>query len=227
MNGIHDIGGKHGFGPIVPEADEPPFHAPWEGRMHGIAVTCQVTGVNSTPEQRTTIENMSPALYLSTSYYEKWLYAYEKILNDKSVVTTAELNKRVQEQADQRMVAHPDAPSNPSAYAKKLRTVLYNGTPHDRPLDRPAKFKAGDHVRPKNINTVDHTRLPSFTKGKLGMIEVYHGAHCHHEALAAGKGDVPEHLYAVKFTGDELWGHDGRSTDAVYVDLFENYLDFA
>ena len=57
--------------------------------MHGIAVTCQVTGVNSTPEQRTTIENMSPALYLSTTYYEKWLYAYETLLNQKGVVTTA------------------------------------------------------------------------------------------------------------------------------------------
>jgi nitrile hydratase len=227
MNGIHDIGGKHGFGPVVAEPNEPPFHAPWEGRMHGIAVTCQVTGVNTTPEQRTTIENMAPALYLGTSYYEKWLFAYEKLLNDKGVVTTAELNARVREQADQSMVAHPQEPLAPSDYAKKLRSVLYGGTPHDRPLDRTAKFKPGDRVRAKNINPEGHTRLPSFTKGKLGTVEVYHGAHCHHEALATGKGDVPEHLYAVKFNGAELWGEDGRTGDAVYVDLFENYLDRA
>jgi nitrile hydratase subunit beta len=225
MNGIHDIGGKHGYGPVIPVANEPPFNAPWEGRMHGIAVTCQVTGVNSTPEQRTTIENMSPALYLSTSYYEKWLYAYEKLLNEKGVVTTAELERRVKEQADEKIVAHPQEPANPSDYAKKLRSVLYGGTPHDRPLGRPPRFTIGDIVRAKNINPTGHTRLPSFTKGKLGTIEIYHGAHCHHEALAEGKGEVPEHLYAVKFAGDELWGKDGRSTDIVYVDLFENYLE--
>jgi nitrile hydratase len=184
-----------------------------------------VTGVNSTPEQRTTIENMSPALYLSTSYYEKWLYAYEKLLNEKGVVTTAELERRVKEQADEKIVAHPQEPANPSDYAKKLRSVLYGGTPHDRPLGRPPRFTIGDIVRAKNINPTGHTRLPSFTKGKLGTIEVYHGAHCHHEALAEGKGEVPEHLYAVKFAGDELWGKDGRSTDIVYVDLFENYLE--
>src|SRR5258707_12491025 len=112
MNGIHDVGGRHGFGRIVREADEPPFNEPWEGRMHGIAVTCQVTGVNTTPEQRTTIENMSPGLYLDTSYYEKWLFAYEKLLNDKGVVTTEELNRRVQEQAAERKAAQTPRPSH-------------------------------------------------------------------------------------------------------------------
>ena len=79
MNSIHDVGGKQGLGTIVPEMKEPPFHAPWEGRMHGIAVACQIAGVNTTPEQRATIENMPHWLYLVTSYYEKWLYCYEKI----------------------------------------------------------------------------------------------------------------------------------------------------
>ena len=50
MDSIHDVGGKHGLGPVIAEPDEPPFHAPWEGRMHGIAVACQVHGVNTTPE---------------------------------------------------------------------------------------------------------------------------------------------------------------------------------
>ena len=118
--------------------------------MHGIAGTCQVSGVNTTPEQRTTIENMPPADYLNTSYYEKWLYAYEKILDTKGVVTTAELDRRVAEQAADPIPAHPQEPSAPSDYAKKLKQVIYGGTPHDRPLDRPAKFKAGDRVVAKN-----------------------------------------------------------------------------
>jgi hypothetical protein len=169
MNGTHDIGGKHGFGPIVPEADEPPFHAPWEGRMHGIAVTCQVSGVNTTPEQRTTIENMSPALYLGTSYHENWGFAYEKLLNDKGVAPTEEFSRRVKEQADERVTARPDETKETSDYAKKLRSVLDNGTPHDPPFDRPAKFMTGDHVRARNINQIGHTRFHLSRRGRLEL----------------------------------------------------------
>jgi nitrile hydratase len=59
MNGIHDIGGRHGLGAVTLEPDEPPFHAPWEGRTHGIALSCQISGANTTAEQRSAIENMS------------------------------------------------------------------------------------------------------------------------------------------------------------------------
>jgi nitrile hydratase len=102
------------------------------------------------------------------------------------------------------------------------------GTPHDRPLDRAAKFKPGDKVRTKNLQTTSHNRLPSYAKNKLGVIQEYFGAHCHPEAHAGGKGDVPEHLYAVKFDAVELWGVEAEGkNDAFYVDLFEDYLDAA
>src|SRR2546425_68806 len=35
MNGIHDMGGMHGFGPVEPDPNEPVFHSRWEGRQHG------------------------------------------------------------------------------------------------------------------------------------------------------------------------------------------------
>jgi len=226
MDSIHDVGGRHGLGPIVPEANEPPFHAPWEGRMHGIAVTCQVSGVNATPEQRATIEKMPYWLYLVTSYYEKWLYAYERILAAKGIVTTEEIDRRVAKQAATPMPAHPKEPANPSDYAKKVRKIIFEGTPHDRPIERAPRFKVGDRVRAKTIHPTRHTRLPAFARGKLGEVEVYHGAHCHHEALAEGRGQIPEHLYAVKFLATELWGPDAEGkSDAVYVDLFEDYLE--
>ena len=77
----------------------------------------------------------------------------------------------------------------------------------------------------KNLHPTTHSRLPSFVKGKRGIIDTYHGARCHDEALADGRGEVPEHLYAVKFLAKDLWGPDAeRPDDAVYVDLFENYL---
>jgi nitrile hydratase len=226
MNSIHDVGGKQGLGSIVAEIAEPPFHAPWEGRMHAIAVACQIAGVNTTPEQRMTIENMPHWLYLVTSYYEKWLYCYEKILETKGVISGAEIDRRMKEQSVDPIPAHPSEPSDPTTAAKTMRRVIYGGTPHDRPLARSARFKTGDKVRAKTIHPTSHTRLPTYVMGKPGLIDTYHGAHCHHEALASGKGEVPEHLYAVKFAAVDLWGPDAeRKDDAVYVDLFEDYLE--
>jgi nitrile hydratase subunit beta len=225
MQSIHDVGGIQGLGPIVTEADEPAFHAPWEGRMHGIAVACQVAGINTTPEQRSTIENMPHWLYLVTSYYEKWLYCYEKILEAKGVISSADIDKRVAEQSAASIPAHPKEPAAPSATAQTMHSVIIGGTPHDRPLARKAKFKIGDKVRAKLIHPTTHTRLPTYVMGKPGVIDTYHGAHCHHEALASGKGEIPEHLYAVKFTAGDLWGPNAEGKgDAVYVDLFEDYL---
>jgi nitrile hydratase len=226
MSSVHDVGGKHGLGPIVIEADEPPFHAPWEGRMHGIAVTCQVSGLNVTAEQRATIETMSQAAYRDTSYYEKWLWAYEKLLDAKGIVTAAEMEQRIAEQGFEEIPAHPKEPANLSEYAAKVRNIILGGTPHDRPIERPPKFKPGDEVRTENLETTTHNRLPGYVKSKSGVVEVYIGAHCHPEAHAAGKGDIPEHLYTVKFAATELWGADveGKS-DVFYVDLFEDYLE--
>lgn len=225
MNSVHDVGGRHGLGRVVPERDEPPFHAPWEGRMHGIAVSCQISGVNFTAEQRSAIENMGHAAYLTTSYYEKWFYAYETILARKGILSKAEIDRRVAEQAQQRMEQHPSEPAAPSAYAQKLKSVLYGGTPHDRPIDRAPRFKPGDRVRTVNRNPLTHTRLPAFVRDKDGVVALYHGAHCHPEAHADGRGDVAEHLYAVRFEADTLWGPDAEHGDSVlFVDLFENYL---
>ena len=36
MNGVHDLGGMQGFGPVEREENEPVFHAPWEAAMLAI-----------------------------------------------------------------------------------------------------------------------------------------------------------------------------------------------
>jgi nitrile hydratase len=226
MNSIHDVGGRHGTGAIITEENEPPFHAEWEGRMHGIAVACQIAGINTTPEQRATIENMPHWMYLATSYYEKWLYAYERILASKGVVSGAEIDQRVMDQAAGAAAARIAAADKVGADAPTMHRVLYGGTPHDRPTNRAALFKRGDHVRALNRHSLGHSRLPGYIKGKPGIIEEHFGAHCHHEALASGQGERPVHLYAVRFLASDLWGPDAEApNDFFYVDLFEDYLE--
>jgi nitrile hydratase beta subunit len=225
MNSIHDVGGRHGLGRVVPVRGEPPFHAPWEGRMHAIAVSCQLLGLSSMAEQRWAIENIGHAPYLNTSHYEKWLHAYETILVDKGVLGKADIDRRVAEQADVPIVAHPREPAKLSGHAKKMKDALYAGLPQERPFERAPRFKPGDRVHTVNRNPLTHTRLPGFARDKDAMIEVYHGAFCHPEAHVEGRGDVPEHLYAVRFEADTLWGPDAEHGDSVvFVDLFENYL---
>ena len=44
MNGVHDMGGLQGFGPVQIEADEPLFHAAWERRALGLTLAMGATG---------------------------------------------------------------------------------------------------------------------------------------------------------------------------------------
>ncbi len=36
MDGVHDLGGRQGFGPIATQEDERPFKTDWEARMWGL-----------------------------------------------------------------------------------------------------------------------------------------------------------------------------------------------
>lgn len=91
MNGIHDLGGMHGLGPINPETDEPVFHAEWERRLFGLMMATFAGGIYNVDEFRHTIERMDPADYLSTSYYEHWLHSLENMLIEKGQFKRAEL----------------------------------------------------------------------------------------------------------------------------------------
>ncbi|HEX6547744.1 MAG TPA: SH3-like domain-containing protein [Candidatus Dormibacteraeota bacterium] len=89
MNGIHDMGGMHGFGAVVVEKDEPVFHARWEGVVR--ALMNRTAGrYYHLDEFRHAIERMPPAEYIEAGYYERWLYALEELLVDTSLAQRGE-----------------------------------------------------------------------------------------------------------------------------------------
>ena len=94
MNGIHDMGGMDGFGPVEREADEPVFHEPWEGRILALTRACGAWGKWNIDTSRSGIEQMPPEDYLRASYYEKWLWRLEKLLVDAGMVTRDEIEQR-------------------------------------------------------------------------------------------------------------------------------------
>ena len=94
MNGIHDLGGMHGMGPISPEQNEPVFHEDWERRMFGLFIATFAGGHYNVDEFRHAIERMDPAHYLKSRYYEHWLQSTETLLVEKGVLSREELEER-------------------------------------------------------------------------------------------------------------------------------------
>ena len=97
MNGGHDLGGMHGFGPINPEPNEPVFHAPWEKRAFAITLACGALGKWTLDKSRYARESLDPQLYLQTTYYEKWLLGLQSLLIENGLVSEAEIEQRMTE----------------------------------------------------------------------------------------------------------------------------------
>ena len=86
MNGAHDMGGAHGFGPVEPEPDEPAFHADWERRVFALTLAMGATGEWNIDMSRFAREDRSPPDYLSKTYYELWLAGLERLLAERGVL---------------------------------------------------------------------------------------------------------------------------------------------
>jgi nitrile hydratase len=222
VNGPHDIGGRHGFGPVLAGRDEPVFREPWEGRMFGISCALDAAAPYTVDEFRYAIEQMPPHAYLGASYYEKWLYAVERLLEEKRMVTRAEVAARERDPSPA-----PVAAGAGSALAELLVAGLVGRIPPvEHAAAAPPRFAAGEAVRARNLQTKQHLRLPGYAKNHLGTIEAHRGAFPHPEWSARHGEARPAHEYTVRFRAGELWGDAAEQpADAVYIDLFEDYLE--
>lgn len=217
MNGVHDMGGMHGFGPVTPEANEPVFHAPWEGRVLALRRAVGAWRRWNIDAGRQTIETLPPAEYLRLSYYEKWFESTIKLVLGAGLVTQREL------ETGRRDPAVPVA--TPPLTADKVLPAIMAGAPTLRETSATPRFAAGQAVRARDINPVGHTRLPRYVRGRRGTIECDHGAHVFPDSNARFEGENPQYLYTVRFEARELWGEAANPADAVYLDLWESYLD--
>jgi nitrile hydratase len=217
MNGVHDMGGMHGFGPVVPEPNEPPFHAPWEKRAFALTLAMGMPGGWNLDMSRFARESMPPAEYLASSYYEIWIAGLQTLMQQRGLISKEEIEQ-----------GHAQGAAKPVARiltAADVEQVLYRGGPTGRDTKTSARFAKGDRVRMKNINPPTHTRLPRYVRGHLGTIDLVHGAHVFADSHARGEGENPQWLYTVRFDGRELWGADADPTVSVSVDAWEPYLE--
>jgi nitrile hydratase len=214
MDGVHDMGGMHGFGKVEPESNEPVFHDDWERRLHALHRAMNSTGVWVIDHARFARERLPPAVYLASTYYKRWELGMEKLLAEFGLVGPDEL-----------AAGHALRPGK--ALKRKLTAadVPITRGPFSRPPQAPARFKPGDRVRTKNIHPTTHTRLPRYARNRIGVIEAVRGCHVFPDTVAIGKGEDPQWLYTVLFDGRELWGEGAEPSLKVSIEAFEPYLE--
>jgi nitrile hydratase len=216
MNGVHDLGGMHGFGPIRYEKNEPVFHARWEARVYALNRALGAWRKWNLDAWRHDIEQLPPADYLRFSYYEKWFAALEKRVVKYGLVTAQELESG--------KPAEGSARATPP-YTVAMARAVNRGIPSSQDPSIAPLFHAGDRVRARNINPVGHTRLPRYARGKTGVIDRDHGVYVFPDTNARFQGEKRQHVYSVRFTARELWGDDANPRDSVYIDMWDDYLE--
>jgi nitrile hydratase beta subunit len=208
MNGIHDMGGMQGMGPVPHETDEPVFHAAWEGRVFAINSALRAMGRWNLDTWRFQIESLAPLDYLQLTYYERWLRINEELLAKHGLLAA-------------------EAKAIPALTAAAAAQRLGRGVPSsDEPAVKP-RFALGELVRARNINPIGHTRLPRYARGKVGTVARDHGVYIFPDTNAHLEGEHRQHAYSVRFAARELWGDQASAKDSVYIDMWDDYLDHA
>jgi nitrile hydratase beta subunit len=217
MNGVHDMGGQHGMGPVEYERDEPVFHATWEGRIYALNRAMRALGTWNLDTDRHALEVLPPVDYLRMSYYERWVTRLEAMVVEFGFVTTDELHAG--------KAAPGSSRSTPALTLATAAGWLNRGIPPSRDPRVPPSFQVGQHVRARNLNPKGHTRLPKYARGKAGLVVRDHGVYVFPDTNAHFQGEKRQHVYSVRFTARELWGDDVPPYDSVHLDLWEDYLE--
>ncbi len=220
MDSMHDLGGRQGFGPVLPEADEPVFHERWEAGVFTIVNRMMRQGAISNVDQfRHAIERIDAIAYLTHGYYGRWLGGVENLLTEGGVIGTAALNERVLSLGGE---ADDPVAARPRPHPDQVPPAAETGAA--RQVQAAPRFSVGQSVRTNSTTTSGHTRLPAYARGRLGVIVARHGGWVFPDTNAHGRGEQPEHLYCVRFEGAELWGEEAEPGQSVHLDLFESYL---
>jgi nitrile hydratase subunit beta len=217
MNGVHDMGGMQGMGPVEREKNEPVFHARWESRIFALRRAMRPWPKFNGKSNRYHIELIPPKELLSLTYYATHVVSFSELLVEGGFATTEEI------------VSGKPARRSPKAVpplkAEQVPAFVAQGAPSRRNVAVAPLFKVGQAVRGRNINPIGHTRLPRYARGKLGTVDRDHGVFIFPDTNVAGLGEKPQHVYSIRFAARELWGEQASPRDSVYIDMWDDYLE--
>ena len=201
MDGMHDLGGKQGFGAVRYTLNAPAFHAAWEVRANSLYAFAVRLGIFNLDEYRHAIERMEPRHYLTAGYYERSLTGLATLCVEKGVFTREELERRAHGHVP---LAAPSAPGRTNVAA-------------------PERFKCGDRVRVRLDSVPGHMRMPGYIRGKLGVVVGESPPYPFPDAHAHAVEAQDEPTYDVRFRSAELWP-DSSDEALIHVGVFQSYL---
>lgn len=225
MNGVFDLAGTDGVGPVIVPDEEPVFRAEWEKAVFPMFAMCFRAGFFGVDQFRHGIELIDPAVYLKSPYYEHWVHTVEHFGEKLGKLDMAELDRRTEH-----YLANPDAPLPEHADDPELlafvEAVVPAGAPAKRPSDKAARFKVGDIVRVDRSAPRGHTRRARYIRGAIGEVVLHHGPMIYPDTAGNGLGENPEHVYTLRFTNEELWGAaHAEPGGSVYFDVWDPYIE--
>lgn len=201
MDGIHDLGGRQGFGKVSPE-DREAFHEYWEKKINAISGRLVGQSVYNMDEYRHAIERMDPRHYMAASYYERVYTAVVTLCVEKGIFTVEELDSAAGESV-------PLAgPAKPGRVAESELPVL----------------AIGDTVRVKMDFVGGHVRMPAYARGMTGLIVGQSPEYPFPDAAAHGLHSARQRTYDVCFKSTDLWPGAVEEAD-VHVGVFHSYLE--
>jgi len=204
MDGMHDLGGRQGFGAVRYTLDAPAFHAAWEVRANSLYAFAVRSGLFNMDEYRHAIERMEPRHYLTASYYERSLTSLLTLCVEKGVVTREELERRA---GGSIPLASPSAPGRANVATRE-------------------RYAVGDRVRVRDDHVPGHVRMPGYIRGKSGVVVGISPAYPFPDAHAHGIEAQDEPTYDVRFRSEDLWP-DSADSALVHAGVFQSYLERA
>ena len=204
MDGMHDMGGRQGFGPVRHTHNAPAFHAEWEVRANSLYAFAVRLGIFNMDEYRHAIERMEPRHYLTASYYERSLTSLATLLVEKGVVSREELENRAQGRFP---LAAPSAHGRTNVPGREC-------------------FMPGDRVRVRQDYVPGHVRMPGYIRGKCGVVVSESPAYPFPDAHAHAVVAEDEPTYDVRFHSTDLWPNSAEPA-LVHVGVFQSYLERA
>ena len=217
MDGIHDMGGTHGWGTVAIQPDEPVFDEQWHARTFALGLASMGASGTNLDAFRHALERLHPVEYLADGYYGRWLAAAELLLVDSGVLAPGAVEARARRLGGEDVVEPADVEVRKPSYER-------GGPGSLRQIDDEPGFEVGQQVRVRDLRKSGHTRMPAYVRGRTGVVEARRPAAVLPDSTAHFTGEDAQHVYTVRFESTDLWGSDAE-VSTVYIDLFESYLE--
>jgi nitrile hydratase subunit beta len=223
VEGIHDMGGVEGYGPVPYRPNEVvSVQERWEAFSGAALFALLRSGITNIDAHRHRIERLDPTRYLPIGYWGRWLAAVEAAAVDQGLTDLVEIEATIRQQG------HDPADSVPPPRMHPVNGLesRHNDPTFIRAVDRPPRFALGQAVKTSSYPPQQgHHRLPRYCRGRVGHIARAYPAFTLPDTVAHGRGEHPTYVYAVGFTAIELWGPSADPAQTCHLDLFETYLN--